>query len=65
MNLYDVKTKDTMAMLVNEVTEQHPDLTKAQAKILILNAIWANHVVEEITDQVDFLIENNGYSMEE
>lgn len=65
MNLYDVNSKETISMLVNEVTEQHPDLTKTQAKILVLNAIWSNLVVEEITNQVNFLIENNGYSMEE
>lgn len=62
INLYDVNTSDVMNVLVNDVMEYCNVKTKKLAKALVLNALLANVVSEDIINQVNFLIENGGYS---
>ena len=62
MNLYDVNMKDLMADLVEEIQSEHPELTKKDAKLLIMNSLYANLVREELSNEINFLIENNGWN---
>ena len=62
MNLYDVDMRCLMVDLVEEVREYHPELSKKDAKLLIMNALLGNVVREELLNQIDFLIENDGWS---
>ena len=61
MNLYELKTSDVMATLIDEVQKNHPDLSKTKAKALVLNALISNCVIEEIQDQIDYLIDRGGF----
>lgn len=60
--LYNVNISEIIRDLTNQVKENHPDLSDAKAKKLVLNALLANFIVDEIMGQVDYLIENNGYN---
>lgn len=62
MNLYDVDMRYLMIDLVEMVCEEHPELSKKNARALILNALLGNVVRAEISNQIDFLIENDGWS---
>ena len=59
--LYNVNASEIIKDLTNQVKENHPDLSDAKAKKLVLNALLANFIADEIMGQVDYLIENNGY----
>lgn len=61
MNLYELKTSDVIATLIDEVQGNHPDISKTKAKALILNALISNCVIEEIQNQIDFLIDRGGF----
>ena len=61
-SLYDVTATEVLETLSETVVLKHSYLTKAKAKKLVLNALLGNVVIEEIMGQVDFLIENGGYS---
>lgn len=61
MNLYELTATEAISVLVDSVRENHPDLSKSAAKSLVLNALIANCIIEEIDNQVDFLIEHSGY----
>lgn len=65
MRLYDVDTKGLMADLVEEIRSEHPELSKKDTKLLILNALLGNVVREEISNQINFLIENGGWGWKE
>lgn len=60
--LYNVNASEIIKDLTNQVKENHPDLSDAKAKKLVLNALLANFIADEIMGQVDFLIENDGYN---
>ena len=60
--LYNVNASDVIKDLTNQVKENHPNLSNVEAKKLVLNALLANFVIDEIMGQVDFLIENDGYN---
>ena len=60
MNLYELTATDAIGVLVDSVRENHPDLSKSAAQSLVLNALIANCIIEEIDNQVDFLIEHSG-----
>ena len=60
--LYNVNISEIIKDLTNQVKENHPDLSDAKAKKLVLNALLANFIADEIMGQVDYLIENNGYN---
>ena len=60
--LYNVNASEIIKDLTNQVKENHPDLSDAKAKKLVLNALLANFIADEIMGQVDYLIENNGYN---
>lgn len=62
MNLYDVDMRYLMIDLMETVREYHPELSKKDAKLLIMNALLGNVVREELLNQIDFLIENDGWS---
>lgn len=55
-DLYDLNTTDALGYAIEEVMNEHPELTKTQAKKLVLNALVYNCVVAEITGQVNFLL---------
>lgn len=61
MNLYDVDMRYLMIDLVETVREYHPKLSKKDAKLLIMNALLGNVVREELLNQIDFLVENDGW----
>ena len=65
MNLYDVDTKILMIDLIEEIRSEHPELSKKAARLLLLNALLGNVVREEISNQVNFLIENGGWSQKD
>ena len=65
MKLYDVDMKILMIDLVEEIRSEHPELSKKDAKLLIMNALLGNVVREEISNQINFLIENGGWSWKE
>ena len=60
--LYNVNASEIIKDLTNQVKENHPDLSDAKAKKLVLNALLANFIIDEIIGQVDYLIENDGYN---
>ena len=60
--LYNVNASEIIKDLINQIKENHPDLSDAKAKKLVLNALLANFVIDEIMGQVDYLIENDGYN---
>jgi len=60
--LYNVNASEIIKDLTNKVKENYPDLSDAKAKKLVLNALLANFIADEIMGQVDYLIENDGYS---
>ena len=59
--LYNVNASEIIKDLISQVKENHPDLSDAKAKKLVLNALLANFIIDEIMGQVDYLIENDGY----
>lgn len=61
MYLYELNTTKVINKLVKEVMENHPEFPKDTAKAIVLNALIGNCVHAEIMEQVEFLIENNGY----
>ena len=56
MELYDIKASEAISILADDVKERHPNITKAMAKKLVVNALVYNLIAEEIADQVDFII---------
>lgn len=60
--LYNVNASEIIKDLTNQVKENHPDLSDTKAKKLVLNALLANFITDEIMGQVDYLIENDGYN---
>lgn len=58
--LYDLKASEIISDIAEEVMT-FGEMTKSQAKKLVLNALVANCVQEEILNQVKFLLENDGY----
>ena len=62
MRLYDIDMKILMVDLVEEIRSEHPELSKKDAKLLIMNALLGNVVREEISNQINFLIENGGWN---
>ena len=56
MELYDIKASEAISILADDVKERHPNITKAMAKKLVVNALIYNLIAEEIVDQVDFII---------
>lgn len=55
-DLYEITATQALEESVKVVMEQHPDLTKKMAKILVTNALIYNCVIEEVVGQVDFLL---------
>ena len=60
--LYNVNASEIIKDLTNQVKENHSDLSDAKDKKLVLNALLANFIIDEIMGQVDYLIENDGYN---
>ena len=56
MELYDIKASEAISILADDVKERHPNIPKAMAKKLVVNALVYNLIAEEIADQVDFII---------
>ncbi len=54
--LYDLTVAEALEHSINRVMEENPELTKRQAKKLVLNALIYNCVVDEIAGQVNFLL---------
>ena len=59
--LYNVNASNVIKDLTNQVRDNHPNLSNVEAKKLVLNALLANCITDEIMRQVDYLIENDGY----
>lgn len=55
--LYNFTAKQVLDWSVERVLEIHPELSKNMALKLVKNALAANVVIDEICNQVDFLME--------
>ena len=60
-DLYKLTAAEAMSGAIDKVLENNPELTKKQAKELVLNALIYNCVIEEIVGQVDFLLEKESF----
>lgn len=58
MELENFTLKQVTDYLIDNIAEQR-GVTKAMARKLFVNAISYNVVVEEINNQIDFLLEND------
>lgn len=58
MELENFTLKQVTDYLIDNIAEQR-GITKAMARKLFVNAISYNVVVEEINNQIDFLLEND------
>ncbi|MBO5112386.1 MAG: hypothetical protein J6C12_03460 [Lachnospiraceae bacterium] len=56
-DLEDFTLKQVSDYLINEIAEER-EISKALARKLFINAITYNVVVEEINNQIDFLLED-------
>lgn len=56
-DLYKLTAAEAMSYAIDRVLESNPEVTKKQAKELVLNALVYNCVIEEIVGQVNFLLE--------
>ena len=57
IELYDPTMKQAIDSLAEDVSEKQ-EISKKRAKLLVLNALLYNTVIEEVNEQVAFLIEN-------
>lgn len=55
--LYHITAGEIISELTDRVVNENPGMTKSRAKLLVCNALCYNVVVEEILNQVDFLLE--------
>ena len=60
-DLYKLTVTEAVNCSIEQVLEDNPELTKKQAKNLVLNALIANCVIEEIIGQVNWLLEKESY----
>ena len=60
MELYNITATEAIESVVNTVLEVNPELSKKDAKKLVLNALIYNCVVDEICGQVSFLMSKEG-----
>lgn len=56
MELHDISAAKALSFAVDRLLRIHPDMTKAQAKKLVYNAVLYNVVMDEIMGQVSFLM---------
>ena len=61
MALYDLKTNEVIKFIVDDLKPLYPNMSKSEIKCYVLNALMSNIVQSEIKEQIDFLIENDGY----
>ena len=54
--LYDITATEAINGIVETVKENHPELSKAEAKKYVINALIYNCVIDEILGQVDYLM---------
>lgn len=57
--LYKVTATEAIDSVVEEVMEEHPTLSKKDAKNLVLNSLLYYVVIEEIKGQVNFLLDED------
>ena len=58
--LYDITLTEAIAEAVQRLEEEHPELSKTQAKKLITNTLVYNCVIDEIVGQAEFLLGEEG-----
>lgn len=56
LNLYDPTMKQAIDNLTDDIATSH-EISKKRARLLVLNALFYNVVIEAVNDQVAFLIE--------
>lgn len=62
MELYDIKTNEVIKHILNNCKNNikgFNDYTKESQKLIILNAIMRNLVLEEIYNMIDYMVEND------
>lgn len=59
--LYDYSSADILNSMINDVMNMGICRYRKDARKLIINAIIANNVQSAIFEQIEWLIENNGY----
>lgn len=63
--LYNITTKEAIDGIVDRVLEGNPELSRAMAKKLTVNALIYNCVIDEVLGQVDYLLgKENDYDSE-
>lgn len=60
-NLYEVTSGEIMNSMIDDVMKMGICRRRYSARKLILNALIANNVQSTIFEQIEWLIENNGY----
>lgn len=56
-DLYNITASEALSFSIEKVIEDNPELTKKQAKVLVLNALLYNVVIAEIRGQVNWLLD--------
>ena len=59
MELYKIDTKDVFKILLTEITNQVPNFnkySKNDQKLILLNILAKNTVIEEIINQANYLL---------
>ena len=62
--LYEITAGEIISELADRVIYNNPGMTKKKAKNLVCNALCYNIVVEEILNQVDFLMDKEDKNYE-
>lgn len=65
MTLGNLKTSDVIALLTEYIMEDHPDLSKATAKKIVLTSLITNAMIGELRAFVDAVINDDGFFEEE
>lgn len=55
--LYELNANQALDYSIRRVQENHPELSKKEARILVLNSLVYNVVIAEVSNMVDYLIE--------
>ena len=53
--LYELTMSEALQESITRLEESHPELTKKEAKKLVMNALIYNCVIDEVVGQAEFL----------
>ncbi len=56
--LYELTPSQAISYAVKRAQKEHPEFSKKDIELLVKNALVYNVVIEQILEQVDFLLED-------